>query len=158
MQTCTEYWKIIVSRASGIWGDYYLTNIFLLSKYIKSVSKQLWFAAAICIMHNPLASYFNKWENTDFYFFLFYFFFSRSKDTNALRPETGTDNVIPGCFLHSTGCFTIKKTSPSFHRRSWPQKHIRYDQNNRFGLSSQLDCGKSSSGLHHRLPQTALVK
>lgn len=63
----------------------------------------------------------------DFYFFLFYFFFSRSKDTNALRPETGTDNVIPGCFLHSTGCFTIKKTSPSFHRRSWPQKHIRYD-------------------------------
>lgn len=78
MQTCTEYWKIMVSRASGIWGDYYLTNIFLLSKYIKSVSKQLWFAAAICIIHNPLASYFSKWENTDF-FIIFLFFFKDRK-------------------------------------------------------------------------------
>lgn len=72
MKTCPEYWQIMVSRASGIWGDYYLKNIFLLSKYIKSVSKQLWFAAVICIIHNPLAtSYFSKWENTDFLLFFF---------------------------------------------------------------------------------------
>jgi len=25
----TEYWKVMVSRPSGIWGNYYLTNIFL---------------------------------------------------------------------------------------------------------------------------------
>lgn len=61
--------KNVASTASGIWKNY-LCNFSLLPNHIKSVSKLLWFAAAVCIRQNLLAaSYFSKQENTSFWLF-----------------------------------------------------------------------------------------
>lgn len=80
MQTYTEYWKIMVSSDSGVWGDYYLTNIFLLSKYIESVSKLFWSVAAICILHKVLAtSYFTNEKTLIFLIYLFLFLIKEKK-------------------------------------------------------------------------------
>lgn len=98
----------------------------------------------LSVSYNPLVtSYFKK--NPPACLWGFGGFFLR-KDANDLRPETGTDNVTPGCWFHSDECSTIRKTSPSFHRYSQAEKRISYGQNNKSGLLSQLDCADRVQG------------